>query len=285
MQAPWRKDGNGQPRAVWLSFKQLKIARLIFVGQPAIPLSLQEQIAKSLSTRDYVDDAEGKDDLTERIRDAWQHQGYFMAKVDFSGSQVLEETAETRTVALTVRIDAGKQYRLDNIEFQIAIFDPARRSLSSLPSAEQHKQFSAEELRAFFPIEQGETFDTHRIQQGLEALRRAYGMKGFINMTVVPTMLTDEKTDRITLTLEIEEGKQFRIGNIEVLGLDPSASRQLLQNYGVIRGNVFDARRISELLRDSVVLPDGYSPEDYIERRMGREATVDLILRAPCSDR
>jgi outer membrane protein assembly factor BamA len=273
-------------QAVSTPLTKIRVDRLVLIGQPDVPLPVQEQIDKSICGHDYDAGEKGMQEVTDRLRDAWQQQGYFMVGIDLRDAQVSDQSAETRTVVLMMKVDAGQQYRLDEIRFQITAFYPYGQSPSSLPAGAEHRQFSADELRAFFPIEQGDIFDTHKLQQGLVALRKAYGTKGFINMSAVPTTQTDEKTARITLTLEIEEGKQFRIGNIKVLGQDPSTSRQRLESSGLISGNIFDPTRLDEFYRDSgMAWADVYPPEDYIERHIDEEkGIVDLILRSPGLD-
>jgi outer membrane protein assembly factor BamA len=246
----------------------MKIARLIFVGNPAMPLAAQEQIAKALTEHDYDDDQEGLDELLERTRDAWQAQGYFKAAVKLSGTQTLEQNPETRTVAVTVKIDAGTQYRLEEIKFSGgALSNPGQPH-----PATQH--FSTEELRASFPISRGEVFDTHKLQAGTEELRRAYGKKGFINLVAVPTFNIDETNDRITIVVELDEGKQFHVGKVQVLGGDSQLAQKLIKDSGLTSGSVFDAS-----LLDNLKLSKSFRPEDDVERVLDeRQGTVDLTI-------
>lgn len=283
-QVTWVNNADGKLTAVRSPVREMKVARLIFVGRPALPLLLQEQIAKKVDQIDYDDNQTGVEELLARIRDAWQEQGYFKVTVAHSGSQTLEESPERRTVAITVHVDAGKQYRLGELHFSDASSSNASRSNPS-PGPPQQLQFTPEQLRSFFLIERGDVFDTHKLQKGLEELRKAYGVKGFINFVVVPTFNIDETSDRITLAVEIEEGKQFHIGNIKAPGLDPAISKQLFESSGLAPGNVFNTSRLEAFFRkNQATLPDGFRAEDDVERRTNEvNGTVDLILHlSPC---
>lgn len=277
------KDAEGKSHWVLSPVKELKVARLIFVGEPALPLSKQDQIAKSLSSQDRNDDGEAQEELVDRLRDAWQQQGYFRAEVKLSGIQVLSEDADSKTVAITVNVAAGKQYRLDEIRFTTDVYNSGNRSVPLAPP-EVGGQFSANELRKFVPMNEGDLLDTHKIQVGIEELRKAYGARGFINMSVVPTFELDEKNNRVALNLEIEEGRQYRIGNIKLRGLDPLISGPLLQSFGLVGGNVFNATRLDDFYRAIPgVLPEAFSAEDLVERRLDdKNGTIDLLMSVPC---
>ena len=283
--ATWVKDAEGKSHWVLSPVKELKVARLIFVGQPALPLSMQDQIAKSLSSEDRNDDGEAQEELVERLRDAWQQQGYFRPEVKLSGIQVLSEDADSKTVAITVNIAAGKQYRLDEIRFTTDVFNSGNRS-APLGPAEAGGQFPARELRKFFPINESDLFDTHKIQVGIEELRKAYGARGFINMSVVPTFELDEKNNRITLNLEIEEGKQYRIGEVKVVGYDPPALHLLLMKFEIVPSVVFDTSQLSGLNDDiQTLLPGRFKLEEDLDRPIHEDrGTVDLIFNIkPCA--
>jgi outer membrane protein assembly factor BamA len=248
--------------------REMKVARVIFVGTPALPLPVQDQIAKSLTEHDYDDDQEGLNDLLERTRDAWQAQGYFKVGIELSGVQTLEESPERRTVAITVKIDAGKQYRLEEIQF----------AGGALPSSSQphpgEDLFSPEQLRAFFPINTGEIFDTHKLQTGTEQLRKAYGKKGYINFAAIPTFNINETNDSISLIVELDEGKQFHIDRVQVLGTDPQTAQALINRSGLTPGSVFDFSRLEDLK-----LSTNFKPERDIRRTLDeKRGTIDLTI-------
>jgi hypothetical protein len=64
-QVTWVKNADGHSHAVVSPVKEMKIARLIFIGNPVLPLPLQDQIVKSLQEHDYDDSKDGLDELLE----------------------------------------------------------------------------------------------------------------------------------------------------------------------------------------------------------------------------
>jgi outer membrane protein assembly factor BamA len=192
----------------------------------------------------------------------WQQQGYFLAAVAKPTADELHDAPLERTVAITVDIHAGQAYRLNGIEIRNAT------------------QFAATELRPLFPIQQGDIFDTHKIQQGIENLRKAYGARGFINFVAVPATQIDETHALITLLVEVEEGKQFRIGKVEVLGLDPVLSEKLLRESGLEPGKIFDASLLDKFFeRNKLILPSDAKPKENARRVLDEShGTVDITM-------
>src|SRR5215831_15011857 len=148
-QVTWVKDADGKHVAVISPVREMRVAQLTFVGDPVLSLPVQDEIAKSLREHDYDDNKAGLDELLDRVRDAWQHHGYFRVNVEPSNNQTLNDDSESRTVAITVNVDAGKQYRLDEIHFEGISADGQRRLPLNPTATGEQRRVTAEQLRAF----------------------------------------------------------------------------------------------------------------------------------------
>lgn len=274
----WVKDSHGEAKAVRVPVKELRVGRLNFAGQTALPVFLLGEIADSLTAGVYDDDEEGLNDIRSRIVDAWQRQGYFKVRVDLPDTRILDESPDSRTIAITATIQAGKQYRVDEIRFADLGQDLASPSAVVVTEG---AGLSAAELRALFLAQQGDIFDRHKMQDGMAALRKAYGARGFIDMTAVPSTQIDEKTGRITLVVEIDEGKQFRIGRVEIVGYDRPSVRAFLTSLGIAPGEIFDGSRFDEFEQQvpSAALPDEFRLGAAVRTVNENRGTIDLTLR------
>jgi outer membrane protein assembly factor BamA len=230
--------------------KGMKVEHITFVGNPALPVVMQDVIAESLKATTFDDDKRGLEDVGERLHDAWQEQGYFNAKPVPKLSRTLEDSPGQRVVALTVDVEAGNQYRLGEIAFR------------------QVTQFSAAELRSLFPIQQGDVFDTHKIQKGMEELRKGYGAKGFISFAAVPHTTINENTAVISLTIDADECQQIHIGRVNVLGVNPALTQKLLNEAGLRAGSIFDPSRLREFF-EKVSLFDRALRSRYLPISLG----------------
>jgi outer membrane protein assembly factor BamA len=229
--------------------RRIIVQRLVFKGSPALAPSDKRLISASMMKRSFIDNQyEWTDELQERIRDQWQQRGYFKAVVRDPVVRTIAERPMEKRVAVTVQVNAGSRYRLGAIDFR------------------NGTQFSPRELRQLVALRRGDVFDTHRIQKGLEDLRKRYGSRGFINLAGVPSFQIDEKRSLITLILDLDEGKQFRFGQIKILGLDPKLSETLLAESGMQPGRFLDFTLIDKFfLKNRRILPKDANVADDMQ--------------------
>jgi hypothetical protein len=201
---------------------------------------------------------------------AWQEQGYFRVHTS-AESQILSRDFTTQHVSITVHINEGPQYRLGEVEFRSAQGRPPAPDL-----------FSPEELRQQIPLREGDLFNVQKIREGLDALRRLYLRKGYIDFTASPISSVDDVQQTVSLLFELDPQKQFRVSTIEILGLDP-AMESLLRSQ-IRSGDIFDATLINSFYKDhKSALPPDASPADSEVRRNLKDGTVDIKLDfRPC---
>ena len=159
-------------------------------------------------------------EVAERVRQSWQDRGYFKvtARAD---AHLLTSSPVNGQIAVAVHIEEGQQYRLEEIRFK------NNRAITNVQA-----------LRSLFPINDGDVFDRAAIAKGLENLRFAYGEFGYVNLTSVPNTRFNEKQQTISLDIDMDEGKQFYVSAISLLGLD----NHLLEDSPLQPGNIYNQR-------------------------------------------
>ncbi len=138
-----------------------------------------EQLQQEITKQEYRENAQ--DEIAEGARYELQKQGYFKADVTMSDLQVLSETPGQRTVAVTLRINEGRRYRLQRINFV------------------HNRVFASSRLRQAFAIKDQDVFDTEKIRLGLEELRKLYASVGYINFVPVPNTEPNEQAGTVAL--------------------------------------------------------------------------------------
>ena len=228
----------------------------------------QQKIASSIRQHTYFGDPDGvAAGILERVRAAWQDHGFFKARVDGDTRIVADNPLDIR-MALTIHIDEGSQYRLRQITFR------GNRAI-----------LNAQALRKLFPLQDGELFSRSAIGQGLENLRTAYRSSGFINFTSIPNSEVDEKSRTIALAIDMDEGRQFLVSSVRIIGLNEPAAENALKDLALKPGEVYNEKLADLfLLTEGPWLPSGASPESRIHLALNERAgTVALAFDfAPC---
>ena len=242
---------------------QVTVAELAFDGDLHLAAEEKEQIVSSIKQQTYsrgVDEATSE--ILERVRARWQEHGYF--KVEVHGdARVLTTSPISERVAVTVHVDEGRQYRLGEITFK------NNRAVRNTQA-----------LRSLFPIKDGDILNREKIAKGLESLRKAYAQLGYINVTAIPDTRVDEERQTISLEVDVDEGKQFFVSSINVLGLDEQASQNALKDLLLKRGDIYDQRLIELFLQKLGLLMPGDSPSpSLVQRRLDEQiATVAITF-------
>jgi outer membrane protein assembly factor BamA len=218
---------------------EVSIAEVIFLGSLRMPVSDQQQIAESVKQKASGGPFDGvTQEALERVRLGWQDHGYFSVQVT-GEPRVLTSNSASQLIALSVYVDEGSRYTLGGITFK------NNKAISNVDT-----------LRGLFPIADGEIFNREKIATGIENLLKAYGELGYLNFIPLPDTNVDDEDGRISVEIDFDEGKQFHVGSVNVLGAD-SDREQILKTLHVKRGQIYTSRLWEEsLLMYSSKIPD-----------------------------
>src|SRR5271156_1117166 len=177
-----------------------------FDGPIHISDSDRQQLVSELKERSYRADYDWLSEVQEiGIKNVWRDRGYFKVEVS-AKEELLRSDSAGEHVLVIVHVDEGAQYRLGSVRF--------RSSDPDVPLA-----FPPEELRKLIPMNEGDIFSAEKIREGLEALKLLYGSDGYIDFVAKPLIDIDDGTEhRISLVMELDQQKQFRLAKIEVFG-------------------------------------------------------------------
>jgi outer membrane protein assembly factor BamA len=187
------------------------------------------------------------DTLADVGRTPWQDRGYFRVGITSTVEQ-LSHDPTSEHFGIVLHVNAGR------------IFHAGEIRLTNYRSDEP-TVFPIEELGSLLPIRHGDVFDTSKLREGFDALKKRYRKSGYIDATILPEFDIDEDAGVINLTLRFDEEKQFTIASVKVLGLDSSLQQELRSVAPV--GEPFNYDRFVEFLdANKSRLPDGAGPDN-----------------------
>jgi outer membrane protein assembly factor BamA len=116
-----------------------------------------------------------------------------------------------------------------------------------------NRAFTNEELTNSFGLRTGDAATRAKIDQGIDAVRKAYARNGYINATVVESNTRDANR-RVNYQFTISEGGQYRMGALTITGLTSADTRNLKSKWTLTSGAVYDDS-YSDQYRTSVLRP------------------------------
>ncbi len=197
--------------------------RIHFSGPNPLPVDVQEQIAKDFEGKIF--NSTLARELEERVREECREQGYFRALV--RSTVEMADTFGEHKAIVGLDVDEGQQYRLADIRW---------KNLTA---------FRPNDLRPLFPLQNGEIFDVRKVRQGLDAVRKIYATKGYINFIAVPDSHIDDAARTISLDIDLDEGGVFTVRSMRVLGEDNTTREAFLNSLKP--GDVFNPMRLQRV--------------------------------------
>jgi outer membrane protein insertion porin family len=234
-----------------------------------IPYSivLENLFAKTFDSSRLEEDA-------ERVRQAYRDKGYYNAAVEEPRTQIRDQGGLS---LITFRPNKGKR-----IDILMPIEEGDRYRLGGIHFTGNKAVTNARALRATFAIKDGEYFNATVMAKGLDNLKKAYGQLGYINFGAIPKATFDEAKKTVSLDIDIDEGKPFYVGRIEIQGNTLTRDRVIRRELMLEEGQVYNSQlwEYSLLRLNQLDYFDPLHVDQDSEAHQDTEAgTVDLLLK------
>jgi outer membrane protein insertion porin family len=211
---------------------------------------------------------------TERVRQAFRDKGYANAAVETPKTQIRDEgglnwftfrPSKGKRIDILMPIEEGDRYRLSGVTF----------------TGNQHIN-NVRALRAQFPVKDGDWFNATLVGKGLDNLKKAYGSLGYINFGAIPKLSYDEQKKTVSMSIDIDEGKQFYVSRIEFQGNSITRDRVIRRELLLDEGSVYNSQlweysllRLNQLEYFEPLKVD----QDSEAHQDPDNGTVDLLLK------
>ena len=101
-----------------------------------------------------------------------------------------------------------------------------------------------EQIRRVMYIKDNTVFSPEKLRDSIQNIKDLYGKDGYIETSINYTLHLSPNEPVYNVSIEVEEGEQFRIGLIRVLGNSSTNKNVILRESLLIPGAVFDSRRL-----------------------------------------
>lgn len=203
----------------------------------------------------------------DAIYEYYLSKGYSLVTVDYE----IDRNEETGFGTVRFIVDEGTgKLRIRDIEFV------GNREVSS---KKLRKQLETKEYGPFSWLLGSGRFEEAKFQEDLDKLREYYKDLGYLDISIEESDVTLEypSSNRIDITINIDEGTQYRVGDIEFEGntLFPSDRLALLPQLNT--GDVFSPSTLDE---DTETITDVYGRVGYLDTNVRVDRRPNLATGA-----
>ncbi|MEL7431059.1 MAG: outer membrane protein assembly factor BamA [Chlamydiota bacterium] len=150
------------------------------------------------------------------------NKGYADARVDIS----LEDAPSLDRIDVVISAHRGPLYRYGSIGFT------------------GNEKLHDQKVESSLKIHEKDVYSPDKLRETAQAIRDLYGEKGYIEARVDYEVLLQEKEPIFNVQYYIDEGEEYRIGLIRIIGNTRTQSNVLLRESLLVPGETFDARRL-----------------------------------------
>lgn len=205
-----------------------------------------------------------------QIDSVYKQAGYYGASVT-----VRQEITADTGVKLVYSVVEGNRVAIARVEIEGNHHFPATDLVSAIDSKPE----------GFWWFRKGAYDDQTLDRDVRERLPEWYGHRGFIDFQVIKdTLIPDSTSGKATVKISVEEGKQYQVGRLEIVGNKRFSSEELTQGFpfgttgqaatGAALGGTFD-RTAWEAATETV--QNTYSNNGYINARVVAEQSRRLL--------
>jgi outer membrane protein insertion porin family len=244
------EDFEGGVKVTFVVTERPFVRDVEFVGNSKLGTSeLQEKIELKLgSVYNPVEVQRAR----EKLKDAYEDEGYFEVQI----SPEVEKFSDG-DVKVAFTINEGRRITIDKIVF---------RGNKGLKDREIKAVMATQERQYF--ILRG-TVQRQKLEEDIERVVGVYQDHGFIQMRVErQDVVVDREKARVTITIDVVEGAQYRVGVIKLTGVTLVPEEEVRRQLGFKAGDVFSRTALRDGVRN---ISDLYST-------IGR-ASVDVLPR------
>ncbi len=239
----------------------IKLRKLTYEGANTALLPFLQEVAKKVEGGDYLRSKLAFfADMDARA--VYLKHGYLKAGFGEPQPQVASQGADAITVDVALPVTEGLQYKLATIEWT------------------GNESFAAEQLRPLVHLAEGQPADAVQLKEDVASVQKLYGTRGYIKAAVTPEPEFHDPEASVAYKLRVNEGELYRLGEVDIDGLDEKAQARLREDWHLREGEPFDQSYPEKFIRESGRdLPPGVRWKITAHESINEnEKTVDVTI-------
>jgi len=254
-------DGPTEAFAFSASGPRIGIRDVRFSGINATDFPALEAAGTQLRGTEYVRSKLRRQEAKNFLPAFLQH-GYLRATFADPQAKVVQTEENEVLVDVTFPLELGPQYKLTEVAIS------------------GNKSIAVDTLRKLIQLKIDQPADAIELGHGMDNIKNLYGTRGYMAAALNVAPELDDAQHTVKYRLTISEGDVFKMGDLEILGLESHAKDRLRNNWTLFSGDIYNAgytrRFVSQALQD--VLKGDWN-SDIQETLDHKDKIVDVTLR------
>ena len=239
----------------------IHIRNVEFTGAGPVELPLLQAAASKLPGQDYLRSTLSVQ-ADKDLLPVYLERGYLKAAFGDAQPTTVQDSPQETTVDVTFSVDPGRQYKTTEFQFS------------------GYKAFPLEKLRELIHQQLGQPANAVQLASDLEAMKKLYGTRGYMAASIQTTPEMDDAQSTVKYLLQFHEGDVYKMGELEIHGLDSRGTARLVERWKLLVGEPYDASYPVRFLDETRnLLPPGSWKIARHESINEKDKTVDVTLR------
>jgi outer membrane protein assembly factor BamA len=210
----------------------IPVRKIDFTGVQKVDATIVQQAAKPLLDKDY-DMSTIRDFARGTVVNVYRERGYLRADFGDPVPQFLSGDPTPNAVAVTIPVTEGEQYHLKEIAWSGDSVIPYTELAKSLHGAV------------------GAPLNAVQLEQDALSLLLLFHPQGYLTADVRANAVLDDASHSAVYQIQIRQGNLYRLGKLEIVGLDDAHARSLAQLSKIHTGDPYEATYWSKFLPEA----------------------------------
>jgi outer membrane protein assembly factor BamA len=256
------EDGPIEAIDFSVSGPNIRVGNVEFTGVGAGELPLLQAAAKPMLGAEYRRSIlRAQED--KNLLPVYLARGYLKAAFAAAEAKVARESPQETIVDLSFAVSPGSRYKLTDVQWS------------------GNSVFPTEQLQGLIHLRAGEAANAVELATDLDAVRRLYGTRGYLATSIESTPQMDDAQSTVSYRLEVHEGDIYKMGDLEIQGLDERNAARLEDDWQLRSGDPYDSsypkRFVDEALKKLSLI--GEWNASVHETPDDKSETVDVTVR------
>jgi outer membrane protein insertion porin family len=209
----------------------LPVHRIDFTGVANVDAASLQEAARPLLDHDY--DASFIQDFSRgSIALVYRRRGYLRVQFGDPVPHLIAGDPTPNAIAVTLPVSEGEKYSLKEITWSGETVIPY------------------EELAKLIHVAVGSPVDASELEQDVLTMVLFFHPKGYLMADVKSKAVLDDATQMAVYQIQIQQGDLFRLGKLEIAGMDDAHARTLEQRCRLRPGDPYDSTYWNRFLQE-----------------------------------